>query len=90
MTYNESGRETVRFYFFAKDVTAVNVYGKKGALVFALYSAFCAVTLLVPFGKAVAGICFAAVTLSLVLYLILSKRKKGWKLSQGCEETLQR
>ena len=75
MTYNESGRKTVRFYFFAKDVTAVNVYGKKGALVFALYSAFCAVTLLVPFGKAVAGICFAAVTLSLVLYLILSKRK---------------
>lgn len=63
------------FIFFAKDVTAVNVYGKKGALVFALYSAFCAVTLLVPFGKAVAGICFAAVTLSLVLYLILSKRK---------------
>ena len=53
----------------------MNVYGKKGALVFALYSAFCAVTLLVPFGKAVAGICFAAVTLSLVLYLILSKRK---------------
>ena len=42
------------FIFFAKDVTAVNVYGKKGALVFALYSAFCAVTLLVPFVKAVA------------------------------------
>ncbi len=75
MTYNESGRKTVRFYFFAKDVTTVNVYGKKGALVFALYSAFCAVTLLVPFGKAAAGICFAAVTLALVLYLILSKKK---------------
>lgn len=65
----------VRFYFFAKDVTSVNVYGKKGALVFALYSVFCAVTLLFPIGKTAAGICFAAVTVGLALYLILSKKK---------------
>lgn len=75
MTYNESERNPARFYFFAKDVTAMSVYGKKGALVLALYSAFCAVTLLLPSGKTVAVICFFAVTIASALYLILSKKK---------------